>query len=255
LISLAVHDVPTGLTICAIGAISHLFLWRFRRNLVAGHREYLRRMFYYALCRIREDEGPAELHFAAQILVQAEGECPDLRGPAADILDTFTSEHTNMLSLRQFHERQVGRAWGHGRALGVAAMIAGRRRSHLRDEWAAVIAGDPASGLVLTRAERRRLAAGFVFAAVRMRVKDLATPLWLPVDWLLATEPRTRTFIALAVGGQAIYIVGDGGLAALFTEIWEPCGAFGGALYALSRWLRRVRGIELGAVRGDSSEG
>ncbi|MGW6471109.1 hypothetical protein [Streptomyces nigra] len=47
------------------------------------------------------------------------------------------------------------------------------------------------------------------------------------------------------VGAQAIYIVDDGGIPALVTEIWEPCGIFGAGLYVLARWLRGVRGIEL----------
>jgi hypothetical protein len=47
------------------------------------------------------------------------------------------------------------------------------------------------------------------------------------------------------IGTQATYIVGDNGLAALVTEVWEPCGIAGAALFVLTRWLRRVRGIEL----------
>ncbi|MGE6733023.1 hypothetical protein ACQKIP_19380, partial [Streptomyces sp. NPDC059900] len=68
-------------------------------------------------------------------------------------------------------------------------------------------------------------------------------------------EQRTNTLIALVVGAQAVYIVGDDGLAALVTEIWEPCGILGGAMYVLARWLRRVRGIELTAVRSEPPPG
>ncbi|MFC5244154.1 MULTISPECIES: hypothetical protein [Streptomyces] len=68
------------------------------------------------------------------------------------------------------------------------------------------------------------------------------------MDWLLRTPARSNAFITAAVGAQAIYIVGDDGLSALVTEVWEPCGIAGAALYALSRWLRRVRGIELAAA-------
>ncbi|WP_307677742.1 hypothetical protein [Streptomyces sp. V4I2] len=65
------------------------------------------------------------------------------------------------------------------------------------------------------------------------------------MDWLLSKDSRTNGFIATVVGAQAIYIVDDGGLPALVTEIWEPCGILGAGLYVLARWLRRVRGIEL----------
>ncbi|MER5212993.1 hypothetical protein ABT063_21055 [Streptomyces sp. NPDC002838] len=58
-------------------------------------------------------------------------------------------------------------------------------------------------------------------------------------------DSRTNGFIAAVVGTQAVYIVDDGGIPALVTEIWEPCGILGAGLYVLARWLRRVRGIEL----------
>jgi hypothetical protein len=79
---------------------------------------------------------------------------------------------------------------------------------------------------------------------IRLRAKDSARPLWWAVDWFL------RAFANQCVHrdggrGQAIFIVGDGGLTALFAEVWEPCGIAGASLFALTRWLRRVRGIEL----------
>ncbi|MFD3580480.1 hypothetical protein [Streptomyces sp. NPDC058644] len=37
------------------------------------------------------------------------------------------------------------------------------------------------------------------------------------------------------------------------TEIWEPCGILGGALYVLCRWLRRVSRIELATARNDDA--
>ncbi|MEU8717768.1 hypothetical protein [Streptomyces sp. NPDC048663] len=61
---------------------------------------------------------------------------------------------------------------------------------------------------------------------------------------------RTNAFIATAVGSQAIFIVGDDGLAALLTQVWEPCGIAGASLFALARRLRRVRGIEVAAETG-----
>ncbi|MER5933531.1 hypothetical protein [Streptomyces sp. NPDC002054] len=140
------------------------------------------------------------------------------------------------------------------RTLGFATFVAGARRAHLREEWAALLAGEPENDVVLSSRRRMAYALGFLWAAVRLRVHDLTRPCWRPVDWLLAVESRTNRFIALAVGGQAVYIVGSGGIPALVTEIWEPCGLFGGGLYVLSRWLRRVRGIELATVRDDPLE-
>ncbi|MFD9515345.1 hypothetical protein [Streptomyces mirabilis] len=47
---------------------------------------------------------------------------------------------------------------------------------------------------------------GFLWAALRMRLHDVAAPLWMPVDWLLSTESGTHGSIALAVGAQVVYI-------------------------------------------------
>jgi hypothetical protein len=97
------------------------------------------------------------------------------------------------------------------------------------------------------------MAAGFVVAAIRMRLHDTLGWTWRPVEWLLFKDSRTNGFIATVVGAQAIYIVDDGGIPALVTEIWEPCGILGTGLYVLARWLRRVRGIELATVQPPSS--
>lgn len=135
------------------------------------------------------------------------------------------------------------------RTLHLATAIAGQRRVHLRDEWAAVLAGDPDNGLVLTSRQRLCLVIGFLFAAVRFRARDAVRPLWAPVDWVLSVQSRSETSIALVVGAQVIYIAWSDGVHALLTYGWGWCGGCGGALYVLTRWLRRVRGIELAAVR------
>lgn len=140
------------------------------------------------------------------------------------------------------------------RTLHLAAAIAGRRRVHLRGEWAAVLAGDPDNGMVLTQGQRRRLVVGFLIAALRFRFRDAVRPLWVPVDWVLSVQARTETVIALAVGAQVIYIAWHDGLHDLLTYGWGWCGGCGGALYVLSKWLRRVRGIELAAVRSSGDE-
>ena len=130
------------------------------------------------------------------------------------------------------------------RTTSLAVRVAGSRRSHLQTEWAAILAGSPEDGLTFSPCRQVVLALGFLVAAVRMRLHDAVRPMWRPVDWMLGTASRTNGLIATGVGAQAIYIVGDGGLPALVTEVWEPCGIAGAALYALSRWLRGVRGIE-----------
>lgn len=139
-------------------------------------------------------------------------------------------------------------------ATGLAAYIAGPTRSHLHDEWSSILSGSPEDGLRLSPARQRVMAIGFLMAALRMRLRDAARPAWLPIDWLLGTTSRTNGFIATVVGTQAIYIVGHQGLDALMTQVWEPCGIAGASLYAVARWLRGIRGIELAAPQREGAD-
>jgi hypothetical protein len=140
------------------------------------------------------------------------------------------------------------------RTMDFASFLAGQRRAHLREEWAAILAGDPANGIVLSPRRRMRYALGFLRAALRLRLRDLAAPLWLPVDWLLSTESRTNGFIAAAVGAQIIYIQHEDGLHALLTEGWGWCAGCGIALRLFFGWLRRIRGIELASTHSNTSD-
>ncbi|MFF3884008.1 hypothetical protein [Streptomyces sp. NPDC001914] len=139
-------------------------------------------------------------------------------------------------------------------ATALAARLAGPQRPHLGRDWTAVLAGSPEDGVTHSATRQLVLALEFVFAALRMRASDLARPAWRPVDWLLSVQSRTNSFITTVVGAQAVYIVDDGGLTALVTEVWEPCGGAAIALYALTRWLRRLRGIELADTRPESGD-
>ncbi len=145
-------------------------------------------------------------------------------------------------------------SWAGLRTLHFASFVAGERRAHLREEWAAVLAGDPGNGIVLSPRRRMRYAVGFLWAALRMRLRDLTGPLWMPVDWLLSVESRTHGFITLAVGAQVVYIRYEDGLHALLTEGWGWCAGCGIALRLFVGWLRRIRGIELASAHSDSRD-
>lgn len=140
------------------------------------------------------------------------------------------------------------------RMLDWAARLLGDRRPHQRDEWLAMLAGAPEADVVLTVAERRRLAAGFVIAAIRMRLGDIARPAWHPVDRVLSSEDRTRTTITLIVGALVVYLVHDDGFHGFITGDWEPTVAVGVSLNLLAKWLRRRRGIELTARADNNGE-
>jgi hypothetical protein len=141
--------------------------------------------------------------------------------------------------------RTVPRSRAARGSVELAARLAGARRSHLRGEWLAVLAGSPEDGVNPSSRQQMTLALGFLFASLRFRLKDAIRPMWRPVDWALRVPSRTIAVIAALVGCQAIYIVRGNGLSALVADVWEPCGIAGAALFTLTQWLRRVRGIEL----------
>ncbi|MGW1719843.1 hypothetical protein [Streptomyces sp. NPDC002156] len=135
-----------------------------------------------------------------------------------------------------------------------ALLLAGRRGHSMRTAWLADLMGSPEEGITVSWRDRVPYTLGLVVAAARMRLHDMACSLWRPVDWLLSSDDRISASIAAWVGGLAIYIMWHDGLHMLLTEGWGWCGACGGALYLLTRWLRRVRGIELSAARADPPE-
>lgn len=146
---------------------------------------------------------------------------------------------------------RIPRARASLRTTEFASLLAGERRAHLREEWASVLAGDPGNGIVLSSRRRMCYAIGFLWAALRMRLRDLVAPLWVPVDWLLSVESRAHGVIALAVGTQILYIEHEDGLHALVTEGWGWCAGCGITLRLFVGWLRKIRGIELSPPQND----
>ncbi|AVH55636.1 hypothetical protein C4B68_07410 [Streptomyces dengpaensis] len=62
---------------------------------------------------------------------------------------------------------------------------------------------------------------------------------------MLSARSRRETFIGLPPGLLVIYIVQHDGLHTLLTEGWGWVGGCGVAMFALTRWLQRIRGIEV----------
>ncbi|MEV5449972.1 hypothetical protein [Streptomyces sp. NPDC052535] len=138
--------------------------------------------------------------------------------------------------------------------MALAVVLAGQRGARMRDTWMVDLIGVPEEGLTLTGWTRVRHSVGFVRAALRMRSRVALAVLWRPIDWLLATESRTSTLIALTVGAQVIYIHKHDGLYKLLTEGWGWCAGCAVALHFFFRWLRKIRGIELAVSGQDASE-
>ncbi len=126
----------------------------------------------------------------------------------------------------------------------LAARIAGNRRN-MRAAWLADLDGRPEDGVSLTPWQQRRYALGFLVAAVRFVLRDSLGRLWRPADWILATRNRRESFIGMPPALLVLYIAKHDGVHILLTEGWGWVGGCGVAMFALVRWLQRVRGVEL----------
>ncbi|MFG2794058.1 hypothetical protein [Streptomyces sp. NPDC048419] len=122
----------------------------------------------------------------------------------------------------------------------LASWMAGRRRAHLREEWAAILAGDPDNGILLSPPRRMCYALGFVWAAALMRLRDLTAPLGRLLDWALSVPSRTNSLLVAAVGFPAALIAGTCGLLTA-----GLCSVYCWIIGRATVWLlRRMRGIE-----------
>ena len=130
------------------------------------------------------------------------------------------------------------------RTTSFAALLAGKRRN-LGSAWLDDLRGDPDQGYTLTPGQQRRKALGFLVAAARLRMHDWLGWTWAPIDWVLRTRSRRESFVAAAVGAQAIYIMRSDGLHVLLTYGWAWNTACGGAAWGCTWWLGKKRGIEL----------
>jgi hypothetical protein len=62
---------------------------------------------------------------------------------------------------------------------------------------------------------------------------------------MLGARNRRETFIGLPPALLVLYVVKHDGVHTLLTEGWGWVGGCGVAMFALVRWLQRVRGVEL----------
>lgn len=127
-------------------------------------------------------------------------------------------------------------------AVEIAAQLAGQRLTADRSTWLADLVGSPEEGRPLTGRAQCRYAAGLFWAAIRMRLHDLAILAWRPMDWLLRSDERVfvATLAVAAVMVRDFYA--GGGHSNLFSN-WDNLFALGGSTWAATVALRRYRGI------------
>lgn len=123
----------------------------------------------------------------------------------------------------------------------LAAALAGRQRSVLRDEWLAHLAGDNGHETATWRTVED--AFGFLESAVRFRGSDMADLAWMPVNAVLRSRTMSNLFVFIPTTAAAYMVLWHDGAPGVVTSA-EGIVAIGGALYGLiriGRWYRKVK--------------
>ncbi|MCF3130725.1 hypothetical protein [Streptomyces olivochromogenes] len=163
-----------------------------------------------------------------------------------ELEETLYELHSTVSSLRDELRNKVEalRARMPERTTSIAVWIAGARRNK-GTEWRAHLVGTPERGEAPSALERRKLAFGFLRAAIRLRLRDWFGWAWIPIDWALRTKLRREWVTGIAVGSHAIYIIANDGVHALLTVALPWLGASAAITWGLLVWLAKKRGIEL----------
>jgi hypothetical protein len=124
---------------------------------------------------------------------------------------------------------------------GVAALLAGRKRSAVRDEWNAHLAGENGHDPITWPKAREAL--GFVASAVQCRLADAADMAWRPADAVLGSRFLSNLFVWGPVIAVLVAIVHHDGRFGLVADDQDPA-ALGAFLYGAIRTGRWWRGVK-----------
>jgi hypothetical protein len=135
------------------------------------------------------------------------------------------------------------------RVTAVAVFLAGRKRGAEHDEWRSHLSELTRQGL--SSRDQTPAALGFLWAALRLRLRDAAKLACGPVDALLRSRTLSNLLVLVPTLMAALYILRHLGTLGVLTSA-EGISAIGGALYGLvraGRWWRDVKPPEPKARR------
>jgi hypothetical protein len=124
---------------------------------------------------------------------------------------------------------------------GAAVFLAGQKRSAVADEWRSHLSDLKGQGLA-SRGQTHA-ALGFLWAAVRYRLRDAADLAWHSVDAVLRSRTLSNLLVLIPTLMAALYILRHLGTLGVVTSA-EGISAIGGGLYGLvrvGRWWRDVK--------------
>lgn len=143
---------------------------------------------------------------------------------------------------RTVHSRRSGREMLISGLARLAGVVAGHRRAHLPEAWAADDY-DPETCELLPASRRLRLAAGDVVAALRCRLDDAAMLAWRPVDALLGSWHGSRAAMMMPLSVAVGLVLRHERFYGLIANA-ENLGAIAAASWAAIKALRKYRRID-----------
>lgn len=124
---------------------------------------------------------------------------------------------------------------------GAAVFIAGKKRGAVAGEWRSHLSGWTGHGLA--REDQLRAAWGFLWSAVRYRLRDAADLAWRPADAVLRSRTLSNLVVGIPVLAAVIAVLRHDGQYGLITNdqniIGLGCGIYG--VIRTGRWWRRVK--------------
>jgi hypothetical protein len=169
---------------------------------------------------------------------------PDMLVPVSDERDAIQVTESEAVQVNG-HGRQRRTVRGtllSPRALTRAAVfMAGKKRSAVELEWRGHLLGE--SGHSLTQREQACAACGFVWAAVRYRLRDATDQAWRPVDAILRSRTWSNLFVLIPAAVASLFILRNGGTLGVVKSA-ESIIAIGGIFYGMIRAGRRWRDVQ-----------
>jgi hypothetical protein len=130
-----------------------------------------------------------------------------------------------------------------------AAILAGRKRLGLREEWRSHLAGD--SGHDPANWKKVKEAFGFLISAVRFRCSDVTDIAWTPVDAILKSRILSNLFVLIPTAIATYPVLHHEGALGVVSSA-ESIIAIAAAFYGLirtGRWWRDIKPREPKARR------
>lgn len=126
-------------------------------------------------------------------------------------------------------------------ATRLAVLLAGRHHPDLSEEWLTHLGGETGHDTPTWR--KIGTAAGFVIAAIRLRLQDAADVMWIPADAVLRSRTLSNLLVFVPVFALMEIIFRHGGLYGLATNA-DNIIAFGLMLFGVIHGGRRWRHVK-----------